>query len=300
MLKSVARKVLEKLDLEIRRTKVETNRPLYVSLFGEESVNQRRFYNISAGGHLGFGGGFHHPFWTNIDLRRPGIGVREFDPNTDIDHDLLSLKPLPLKSESAELVHSRFTVEHLNNEAAQAMFDEVHRVLKKGGVFRVVSPNIDLDYRAYLRQDLSYFSWRDMFSVKAHHEYLRYKIPLNQATIHQVFLVHFASTASTLHNDGATDPISDEQFQELLRTLPLEEVWDHCTALCPLEKQKIYRQNHINWWNQAKYERMLKKAGFKMVYNTCPLQSVSPVMRQKVLFDDLWTGVAIYMEAIKD
>jgi hypothetical protein len=45
---------------------------------------------------------------------------------------------------------------------------------------------------------------------------------------------------------------------------------------------------------------MLTQAGFKTVYSTAPHQSASPVMRQKVLFDELWTGVALYMEAIKD
>lgn len=299
MIKNITKKLLAYADLEIRSTKPDVNRSLYLNLFGKESVEKRRFYNICAGGHLGFGGMFDHPFWTNIDLDKPWPGGREFNPETDVAHDLLSLQPIPLETGSAELVYSRFSVEHVNDEAAQIMFNEIFRALKKGGVFRVVSPNIDLDYRAYLRGDLSYFIWREMFSTKSIQEHLRYKIPLNQASIHQVFLSHFASNVSTIHNDGASERISDEQFQELLRTMPFEDALDYCASRCSIEKQRIYPQNHINWWNQQKFERMLRKAGFKNVYTTCPHQSVSPAMRRRG-FDDLWNEVAIYMETIRD
>ena len=112
-------------------------------------------------------------------------------------------------------------------------------------------------------------------------------------------MVHFASNVSTIHSDGAPERITDEQLQDLFRTKTFEEALDYCTTKCSLEKQRMYRQNHINWWNQKKFERMLGKAGFRSVYNTAPHQSVSPVMRQKIYFDSLWENVAIYMEAIK-
>lgn len=299
MIKRWARKLLNQSGFEVRRTRAKDDRELYVSLFGRESVEKRRFYNLAAGGHLGFGCGFQHPLWTNVDLDRPWPGGREFDPEKDIAHDFLTLQPLPIESNSAELVHSRFSVEHMHDQAAQLMFDEVQRILKTGGVFRVVSPNVDLDYRAYQRGDLSYFSWRDMFSRKAFYEDLKYSIPLNEATIHQVFLVHFASNVSIIHSDGANRRIDDDELQQIFQTMTFEDALNYCTSLCSIEKQKLYRQNHINWWNQKKYERMLREAGFTNVYSTCPHQSVSPVMRQKIYFDEQWPGVAIYMEAIK-
>lgn len=253
---------------------------------------------------MGFGGGFQHPLWTNIDVSPVGSRVEgnhkgAYRKDIDIVHDLLDLTPLPIESDSAELIHSRFTVEHITDQAAQNFFNEAFRSLKGNGVLRLVSPNIELDYRAYLRGDLSHFYWRDMFSSKSACDFLKYSIPLNRASLEQVFLIHFASNASPIHSDGAQERISDEVFKEVLTTMPLPEALDFCTAKCSVDKQRIYRQNHINWWNIEKYQCMLHKAGFQMVYTTGPGQSVSPVMREKRNFDNLWQPVALYMEAIK-
>jgi SAM-dependent methyltransferase len=137
------------------------DRALYRRNFSEESIGLRRFYNISAGGHYGFGGNFSHPFWTNVDYDRHWErGARTFDPRIDIAHDLLSLKELPIDSGTAEIVHSRYSIEHLTDEAVAFFFREAMRILKPGGILRLIAPNIELDYRAYKRGDRSFFFWQ--------------------------------------------------------------------------------------------------------------------------------------------
>ena len=43
------------------------------------------------------------------------------------------LEPLPIADSSAEVVYTlAHTVEHINNEAAQNMFNEAYRILKPG------------------------------------------------------------------------------------------------------------------------------------------------------------------------
>jgi predicted SAM-dependent methyltransferase len=298
-IKNFIQNQVRKLGYELRCVKPVHDEKRYVDLYGKESVANRNFYNISAGGHLGFGGGFSHPCWTNIDVDRPWNGSRTYNPQTDIAHDLLSLDPLPLASNSAELVHSRFSIEHITDDAAEVMFNEVFRILKHNGIFKATVPNVDLDYRAYLSNDLSYFSWIDMFSYPKN--YTNYGLigPLREASLEQIFLIHFAANASTYHTEGPAERIDDEIFKNIFKELPYEDALNFCSHKCSVEVAKKYRQNHINWWNQSKLEKKLRKAGFKTVYAIGPNQSSSPVFRNNSYFDNNWNMVALYMEAIK-
>lgn len=278
--------------LHIKLIKIRDNDlSLYIELYGEESVKKRRFYNISVGSYLGFGGGLHHPCWTKIDVNPPKSNKRiysdrglAYDPKFDIEHDLLSLKALPVESSIAELVHTRFTIASINDEAAQLMFNEVFRILKPNGIFRISTPNIDLDYRAYMSNDMSFFYW---FANK------------KAVSIEQAFLIHVAAQASPWHQEGAAQRINDEQFRNLILTKTKEDALNYCTSLCSIETQKKYRQDHINWWNQDKLEKMLKKAGFKTIYLSSREQSASPVMRNPVYFDNYDNKFVMYMEAAK-
>jgi len=47
------------------------------------------------------------------------------------------VKELPIENDSAEVVYSSHTVEHITDEAAQKMFNESYRILKKGGILRI-------------------------------------------------------------------------------------------------------------------------------------------------------------------
>ncbi len=69
-MKQLVSRILSYAGYEITKSPKKNDTDLYVELFGEISVKNRRFYNICAGGHWGFGGGFHHPCWTNVDLLR--------------------------------------------------------------------------------------------------------------------------------------------------------------------------------------------------------------------------------------
>lgn len=271
MIKEYLRKIVELTGYELRKIKNASDEDLYISLFGKESVEQKKFYNISAGGHFGFGCGIHHPLWRNVDIDKQWHGKSNYNPEKDIIHDLQSLQPLPITTESAEIVYSRVTIEHITNEAAMVFFKETKRILKKGGVFRIVAPNIDLDYRAYLNDDKHYFFWG------AHR------------SIEQVFLEHFANTGL----------IKPERFKELLNEKKLEEVLDYCTTKHNIGITYHNREKHINWWNPEKLEGMLRSAGFTTIYQSAAEQSTCPVLRNEYYFDNVFQKVMFYMEATK-
>jgi hypothetical protein len=282
-------KAVSRIGYELRPLKpVDTQH--YRELYGNENVKKRRFYNLSAGAYMGFGGGLNHPCWTNIDLDKPwkqkgrSEYTAEYRPGRDIAHDLLSMQPIPVESSVAELAHTRFTIASLPDDCARYMFKEVFRMLKKGGIFRISTPNIDLDYRSYCNNDLSFFYWFGKECV---------------LSIEQAFLFHATTQLSTLTIDGVPERISDEQFRDLLKTKSMEEALNYCTSRCSLEIHKRNRQDHINWWNPVKLDRFLKEAGFNTVYLSLREQSAAPVMRNETYFDNEDNKFVMYMEAVK-
>ena len=299
-IKRVTKKLMNNIGFDlVRIKKPEDDAAHYLNLFNKESVNNKKFYNICGGGHFGFGGGFSHPCWTNVDYFMPSKLKPELNPESEIAHDLLSLAPLPVYSSSAELVHSQYTIEHITDQAAEVFFNEVYRILKPGGVFRVVVPNNELDYIAYINNDKHFFYWIEMFSKPELYKFLHLNMPLNQTSLEQIVLVHFAANASTIHIDGAPERITDEQFKDIIQKHKLEDAFDICVEKCSVEKQKLYRQNHINWWTNQKLKFMLENAGFKTVYKLSCYQSSTPVMRNKDYFDKYWNNIALFMEAVK-
>jgi predicted SAM-dependent methyltransferase len=288
-MKKYLRQIFRYMGLELLKKKKQVDdTDLYKKLYGNDSVKNRRFYNVSAGAYKGFGGGIYHPCWTNIDVDRPWKkdfffpDAREYNPEIDIAHDLLSKVPIPVESDSAELIHSRFTVDRLTDAAAQFFFDEAFRILKKKGIFRIVSTNLDLDLRAYLNNDRDFFSWLS-----------------KDISIEQAFLFHVVSQVSTLYHEPTTEKISDQQLQQLFKTMSYEDALDVCTSKCSVEVHKKNRYDHFNWWNIKKFNKMLGAAGFTKVYVSAPEQSAAPVLRNNYYFDNEHIKVMMYMEGVK-
>jgi SAM-dependent methyltransferase len=69
-------------------------------------------------------------------------------PRDILIHDLR--KPLPFASESVDYAYSSHTLEHLAREEGARLIREVWRVLKPGGIVRIVVPDLTLAVRRYL------------------------------------------------------------------------------------------------------------------------------------------------------
>lgn len=81
-----------------------------------------------------------HPDWVNLDLVAQTPEV--------VAHDLT--KGLPFPDGSADACYSSHVLEHLRAEEADAFLAEQFRVLKTGGVIRVVVPDLEVISRLYL------------------------------------------------------------------------------------------------------------------------------------------------------
>lgn len=276
-------------DLGYNITKLDRNdMQLYLDLYGSESVKKKRFYNIGGGSNF-------HPAWTTIDFSSEWYN----DSDPDINFDLLSLKEFPIKENSAEVVYSSHTIEHITNEAAQNMFNESFRILKTSGTLRITTPNIDLDYRAYRDNDKNYFYWKDNYSLPGEIHRAKLAGAMNKLSIGEMFLSHFASSVSPMYIAGSDKKIDDEELKSIFSKMNYENALNYCTSKCPIEIQKSNPGHHINWWNKDKLFRMLGKAGFNKIYLSGYGQSFLPPLRNLTYFDNTYYKASIYIEGIK-
>ena len=81
-----------------------------------------------------------HPDWVNLDSSALAPGV--------IGHDLR--RGLPFASESFDAVYGSHVLEHLGPDAAMRLLDECLRVLRPGGIARIVVPDLEAIARLYL------------------------------------------------------------------------------------------------------------------------------------------------------
>jgi len=291
-IKKLGKNILSKYgyDISHKRINEKYDKNLYVKYFSENSIKNKEFINIGAGN-------FTHPFWTNIDYESDWYLKNRDNTKKGIQYDLLSLNPINLNS--AEIVYSSHTIEHITDKAAQFIFGEVYRILKSNGVFRLTTPNIELAYRAFKENDLEYFYQiyrSNIYSIMINgEEVIQDK---RKTSIEQLFLFHFASSVSTLHNFG-NKKFTDKEIRKIFSEKDLESALNYFTSLCPLKIQKKFPGTHINWWNKEKIFNMLNKAGFTKVFLSGYGQSFSPVLRNTHYFDSTHPEMSLYVEAIK-
>ena len=76
--------------------------------------------------------------WANIDFNG-WKGV--------IGHNLT--KPLPVKDDSISFIFSEHFIEHITREEGLALLKDCYRVLKPGGVVRIVTPDLKAIFASY-------------------------------------------------------------------------------------------------------------------------------------------------------
>lgn len=255
---------------------------IYLRNHPEESVRQRRFYNIGAGT-------FRHPAWTVVD--HPSSWYERDQEGLDLAWDAESDDPLPVADDHAEVVYTSHTIEHLTDAGARHLFDEAARILRPGGVLRVTCPDAELMYRAYRDGDRDFWSWKFTTGGPKMREVMR------GASIQQLFLYQVASSVSTLEARSPDPKLDDDAVDRLFREKPLEDALDACIAGASLVFQREHPGNHINWFTHDKIQRELR-ARFPTVRRSAYGQSHEPVLRDTRFFDSTHPGISLYVEAV--
>lgn len=98
--------------------------------------------------HLGCGANLL-PGWANVDYSDLAGVIR---------HDLT--RPFPLPPDSVEFIYSEHFIEHITREQALTLLSECRRVLKREGVLRLSTPNLEKLTDEYLARRVS--EWEDV------------------------------------------------------------------------------------------------------------------------------------------
>jgi predicted SAM-dependent methyltransferase len=100
---------------------------------------------------LHLGSGDHHiANWINVD----------FSPmmNVEVAADLT--REMPFRSASIDLIHSEDFIEHVDEAAGKLVLRECHRILRTGGVMRLLTPDLRaLIEEVYVRRDPRHLRW---------------------------------------------------------------------------------------------------------------------------------------------
>lgn len=118
-------------------------RELYLATRGAGKDRRKRRLHVGSGGHRIAG-------WINVDIDVSG-GV-------DLVADVT--RPLPFQTESLDLIHSEDVIEHLHRDDGREFLRQCHRVLRTGGVMRLLTPDLQLLVRrVYIDRNEHHLRW---------------------------------------------------------------------------------------------------------------------------------------------
>jgi len=267
---------------------------IYKTQYSSSSLESKSFINFGSGS-------FQHHFWKNADKlfddkKWSDIKCKNFDSKIDISWDMYKHEPYLIESNSIEVAYSSHVIEHGFNEDVQYFFDEVFRILKFGGTFRVVAPDVDLYINAMKNKDYSFmFMYKQLvnkdFSDNLSLDFLS-NYSLEKFLLENVSLITTTGNRILLNNQESIDFFKDRAAKNIY------EVLDEASYLSdrPLN-EKIGA--HVNWFNFEKTRMFLEKSGFKTVLKSRFGQSINPVLRDVRLFDRTDPFFSFYIDAVK-
>lgn len=154
-----------------------------------------------------------------------------------------------------------------------------------------------LGFKAYRRNDISFWYWIDAYSKPGSWEDI-YTMPLSEASIHQIFLHHYASQICDINIDGsASRKYTDQEIIDVFADHPDVQTLDYFTRQCNFNPD--HPGNHMNWWTEDKVCSFLAEAGFSDVYRSGWGQSVFRPLRNTSLFDSTHPRISLFVEATK-
>lgn len=101
------------------------------------------------------------PIISNL-IKALGLFKLEWDKDIYL-HDLR--KPFPWGDETIDMIYSSHTLEHLSKTEGQHFLKESYRVLKRGGVVRIIVPDLESFVKRYIDGDIPADDFLDSLQV---------------------------------------------------------------------------------------------------------------------------------------
>lgn len=140
---------LNLLEANIRLLEDENKKILTLTTYNDLKKTDSLKLNVGCGS-------VKFPGWVNIDI----------EPGADLVVDLRN--GLPLRDNNAEFIYNEHFIEHLAFEDGEKAVKEFYRVLKRGGVLRIATPELDYIIKKYVNdwKDQDWLSWPHYSYIK--------------------------------------------------------------------------------------------------------------------------------------
>lgn len=101
-------------------------------------------------------GSIKFPEWVNIDI----------EPNADICADVT--KGLPFSDNSSKFIFNEHFIEHITYEEGEKVLKDFYRILEKGGILRIATPDLDYIIDKYNNnwKDQEWLTWPELQFIK--------------------------------------------------------------------------------------------------------------------------------------
>lgn len=236
------------------------------------------------GVNLGAGSGWKAPHWHGIDK---------------IDGDFLDAKSVfPFDDDSIRWIYSSHFFEHVDDDTADNLFAESYRILKPGGILRIVVPDFGLFIQKYKENDENWY--RNIIKAKARDDWSKYGVTdcLSNLLLHWVANHDFNGPKGFYR--GPPIGMSEDDVRHKATTCDTEEFCEWAQGLIPDDPRVL--GNHINWWNVEKFQIFFKVVGFRTIYHCDYMKSDTKIFLKSNMFDS-WKpnrkDYGLYMETKK-
>ncbi len=205
---------------------------------------------------------------------------------------------LPFADSTIEFIFSEHFIEHIDNKDLDNLLNESHRVLKKGGKIRIITPNFENILSKYRQGDTKFFF--ETVGFKGRKEWKKFRVEPCLENILGHWFANYDSKDSIHDTDFYRGPpigIEDE-IKEKAHELTLEDFSQWIVSKIPKSRYKK-PHGHINWFSYDRLNMLLRDKGFmKITKSSCNQSQYSEFLDDK--FDKKSrANISLYIEAEK-
>ena len=226
--------------------------------------------------NIGAGPGWNFSGWDTLD----------FYHGATFHHDLRSKNNFPIEDDSYSVIFNSHVVEHIDNESGKKLITESYRILKKNGLFRLLTPDFNRFLLAYRLNDYEFFLKSGMNLSGDSIEEMICNVVCSMTT---------RSLDGKVEYDGAPQSINFEEVKEKLKNI--ENIDDFVQWVVSHISSESDYVAHVNGFTYEKLSKWLKDAGFQIVLPSSFRNSVMNEMNHPSI--DNHASVSICIEAMK-
>jgi SAM-dependent methyltransferase len=194
-------------------------------------------------------------------------GSRDAAFRNRVHYDMRS-DALPYASDSVDSIYISHAIEHVETEHVERFVQEAFRVLKEGGVLRVVCPDAEFLYDVSQFEN-AYWSWREP-SIR---DAAKYECQIDQMTQGDYLIRELASPRMRFYRNRIPSQVVG----------PEVVAGSYDRVVMQLRSDLTFRSelpgDHINNWDFARLQKLGRAVGFGRIIRSKPGGSISRVMQ---------------------